>query len=111
MSIFGYGYLRRVGREREGERQSAEQTLWEEKERAEVTLHSIGDAVITTDTEGRVMDMNVVAEALMGYARTEAVGRPLEDVFRIVQEGSYAHLDNPVRRALEEGQVVRLANH
>ena len=111
LSIFGYGYLRRVGREREGERQSAEQTLWEEKERAEVTLHSIGDAVITTDTEGRVMDMNVVAEALMGYARTEAVGRPLEDVFRIVQEGSHAHLDNPVRRALEEGQVVRLANH
>ena len=111
LSIFGYGYLRRVGREREGERQSAEQTLWEEKERAEVTLHSIGDAVITTDTEGRVMDMNVVAEALMGYARTEAVGRPLEDVFRIVQEGSHAHLDNPVRRVLEEGQVVRLANH
>ncbi|MGC9216272.1 putative bifunctional diguanylate cyclase/phosphodiesterase [Acidithiobacillus sp.] len=111
LSTFGYGYLRRVGREREGERQRAEQTLWEEKERAEVTLHSIGDAVITTDTEGRVTDMNVVAEALMGYARTEVVGRPLEDVFRIVQEDSHAPVANPVRRVLEEGKVVGLANH
>ncbi|MHB0888079.1 putative bifunctional diguanylate cyclase/phosphodiesterase [Acidithiobacillus sp.] len=111
LSTFGYGYLRRVGREREGERQRAEQTLWEEKERAEVTLHSIGDAVITTDTEGRVTDMNVVAEALLGYARTEVVGRPLEDVFRIVQEDSHVPVANPVRRVLEEGQVVGLANH
>ena len=111
LSTFGYGYLRRVGREREGERQRAEQTLWEEKERAEVTLHSIGDAVITTDTEGRVTDMNVVAEALLGYARTEVVGRPLEDFFRIVQEDSHAPVPNPVRRVLKEGQVVGLANH
>ncbi len=111
LSTFGYGYLRRVGRERERERQRAERTLWEEKERAEVTLHSIGDAVITTDTEGRVTDMNVVAEALMGYARTEVVGRPLEDVFRIVQEDSHAPVANPVRRVLEEGKVVGLANH
>ncbi|WP_423855823.1 putative bifunctional diguanylate cyclase/phosphodiesterase [Acidithiobacillus sulfuriphilus] len=111
LSTFGYGYLRRVGREREGERQRAEQTLWEEKERAEVTLHSIGDAVITTDTEGRVTDMNVVAEALMGYAWTEALGRPLEDVFRIVREDSHAPVANPVRKVLEEGQVVGLANH
>lgn len=111
LSTFGYGYLRRLGREREEERQRAEQTLWEAKERAEVTLHSIGDAVITTDTEGRVTDMNTVAEALLGYARKEVVGRPLEDVFRIVQEDSHAPVPNPVRRVLEEGHVVGLANH
>ena len=111
LSTFGYGYLRRVGREREGERQRAEQTLWEEKERAEVTLHSIGDAVITTDTEGRVTDMNIVAEALLGHARTEVLGRPLEAVFRIVREDSHAPLANPVRRVLEEGNMVGLANH
>ncbi|WP_241801616.1 putative bifunctional diguanylate cyclase/phosphodiesterase, partial [Acidithiobacillus caldus] len=111
LSTFGYGYLRRLGREREGERQRAEQTLWEAKERAEVTLHSIGDAVITTDTQGRVTDMNVVAEALLGYARSEVLGTALEDVFHIVQEGTHTPVANPVRRVLEEGKVVGLANH
>ncbi|WP_368355725.1 putative bifunctional diguanylate cyclase/phosphodiesterase, partial [Acidithiobacillus caldus] len=111
LSTFGYVYLFRAGRELEAERQRTEQTLWEQKERAEVTLHSIGDAVITTDTQGRVTDMNVVAEALLGYARSEVLGTALEDVFHIVQEGTHTPVANPVRRVLEEGKVVGLANH
>ncbi|MHB1279848.1 MAG: putative bifunctional diguanylate cyclase/phosphodiesterase [Acidithiobacillus sp.] len=111
LSTFGYGYLRRLGREREKERQQVQQELWEEKERAEVTLHSIGDAVITTDIRGQVLDMNAVAEDLTGYTRAEVVGQPLEAIFRIVQEGGQEPADNPVRRVLEEDRVVELANH
>ncbi len=116
LSTFGYGYLRQVGREREKEQRQAQRELWEAKERAEVTLHSIGDAVITTDVRGRVLDMNAVAETLTGYARSEVMGGSLEAIFRIVQEGSQIPVDNPVRHILEKsmevvGPMVGLAHH
>lgn len=76
-----------------------------------ITLKSIGDAVITTDDRGRVMYLNEVAESLTGWSFDDARGRPLESVFRIVNESSGDPVESPVTRALREGAVVGLANH
>lgn len=76
-----------------------------------ITLRSIGDGVITTDVEGRVSYLNPVAEALTGWTEAEARGRPLAEVFRIVNESTRAPVENPAVRALRDGVVVGLANH
>lgn len=75
------------------------------------TLASIGDAVITTDAQARITDLNAVAEHLTAWPRVEALGRPLEEVFHIVDEESGAPAPNPALRALREGVIVGLANH
>lgn len=82
-----------------------------ERERLHVTLASIGDAVISTDAEGRVNFLNPVAEALVGWKSEEAARRPLAEVFRIVNEYTRQPVVNPAVKALEEGAVVGLANH
>jgi PAS domain S-box-containing protein len=92
------------------ERKQAEAALREEKTRLHATLHGIGDGVIVTDAEGRVSMMNPVAQELTAW-KDEAVGRPLEDVFRIVNEQTRKIVDSPVTRALREGVIVGLANH
>jgi len=79
--------------------------------RLRTTLSSIGDAVISTDTAGRVEFMNPVAEALTGWSQAEAMGRPIAEVFRIVNEQTGDAMENPVARVLREGIVVGLANH
>ena len=76
-----------------------------------VTLRSIGDAVITTDIEGRITYLNEVAEALTGWTQRDALGQPLERVFQIVNEVSRQAVESPATRALREGVVVGLANH
>src|ERR1700726_2989004 len=76
-----------------------------------VTLASIGDAVITTDTEGQVTFLNPVAESLTGWTLAEAAGQPLDRVFRIINEESRQPVESPTTRALREGVVVGLANH
>ena len=76
-----------------------------------ITLQSIGDAVMATDMEGNVSLMNPVAEQLTGWKSSEAVGLPLEHVFRIINEDSRLIVESPVRRVLREGIVVGLANH
>ena len=76
-----------------------------------IALASIGDAVIATDGEGRVTFLNGVAESLTGWPRAEALGRPLPDVFHIINERSRQPVENPALRALREGTVVGLANH
>ena len=76
-----------------------------------VTLASIGDAVITTDTEGRVTFVNAIAESLTGWTLPEAVSQPLDRVFHIVNEESHRPVESPTVRALREGIVVGLANH
>jgi PAS domain S-box-containing protein len=76
-----------------------------------VTLASIGDAVITTDVDGRVASLNGVAETLTGWRASEALGQPLEAVFRIVSEETRQPAPNPALRALREGTAVGLANH
>ena len=66
------------------ERKAAEEALFFEQQRAEVTLNSIGDAVLSTDVPGDVTYLNAVAEAMTGWARPEALGRPLAEVFHII---------------------------
>jgi PAS domain S-box-containing protein len=82
-----------------------------EREVLSVTLRSIGDAVITTDTKGNVTYLNSVAEETTGWTVSEARGEPLDRVFRIVNEDTRAPVENPAHRALREGRVVGLANH
>jgi PAS domain S-box-containing protein len=93
------------------QRQRAAEILAVQRERLRVTLASIGDAVITTDAEGRVAYLNGVAESLTGWTQAEAAGKPLDAVFRIVNEQTRTAVDNPAKRALGEGTVVGLANH
>ena len=76
-----------------------------------VTLASIGDAVITTDSNGGVTFLNPVAESLTGWTLKEAAGQPLDSVFRIINEESRQPVESPAVRALREGVVVGLANH
>lgn len=80
-------------------------------EKAAVTLHSIGDAVVTTDQDGMIEYMNPIAEALVGWNTSEAQGRPLLEVFNILNEDTREPADNPVARCLREGAIVGLANH
>ena len=82
------------------ERKRAEQAVFEEKERAEVTLQSIGDAVISTDAVGRIEYMNPVAESLTGWSADEARGRAIGDVLNLVTELKHEPLENPLLRAL-----------
>jgi PAS domain S-box-containing protein len=75
------------------------------------TLTSIGDAVIVTDTDARIVFMNPVAASLTGWTATDAFGRPLEEVFDIASEVTGRRPENPAMRALRHGTVVGLANH
>lgn len=85
--------------------------LGAERELLRTTLASIGDAVITTDIAGKVTDMNTVAEQLTAWPLAEAAGKPLEEVFPIVNEVTRQPVENPAFRALAEGIIVGLANH
>jgi PAS domain S-box-containing protein len=85
--------------------------IQEQRERLHVTLASIGDAVISTDSQGRVTFLNPVAEELIGWKTDEAVGRSLSDVFHIVNQATGRPVENPALRALEDGKIVGLANH
>jgi PAS domain S-box-containing protein len=98
--IIAFGSLLRVARAREADA----------REVLQVTLHSIGDAVITTDLAGTVTYLNDVAKSLTGWDN-EAIGRPLESVFHIVNETTRERVLSPAQRALREGVVVGLANH
>jgi diguanylate cyclase (GGDEF)-like protein/PAS domain S-box-containing protein len=88
---------------------AAEEALFEEKERAQVTLNSIGDAVLTTDLLGNVTYLNLVAEAMTGWSRGDALGRPLAEVFRIIDGTTRQAVVNPAQHALEEDRTVGLA--
>jgi diguanylate cyclase (GGDEF)-like protein/PAS domain S-box-containing protein len=87
---------------------AAEEALFEEKERAQVTLNSIGDAVLTTDLLGNVSYLNLVAEAMTGWSREEALGRPLAEVFTIIDGTTRQGAANPAQRAIEEDRSVGL---
>ena len=82
--------------------------LFEEKELAQVTLASIGDGVLATDGSGRVKYMNPVAEKLTGWPRAEALGRPLAEIFRLIEESTGKPVDSLVDRCLQEGVDLRL---
>ena len=89
----------------------AQKRVTESREVFRVTLRSIGDAVITTDIAGCVTYINGVAESLTGWSHEDALGQPLESVFRIVNEVTRQPVENPATRALRHGVIVGLANH
>ncbi len=99
--IIGFGEAMRHAQMRASQR----------REVLRVTLHSIGDAVITTDVDGRITYMNAVAESLTGWTHREAIGQSLDAVFRIVNEDTRQRVPNPATKALRDGVVVSLANH
>ncbi|MBU2478043.1 MAG: diguanylate cyclase, partial [Gammaproteobacteria bacterium] len=89
----------------------SETALYQEKERAEVTLYSIGDAVITTDESGRVDYFNPVAERLTGWVLENVQGKPLCEVMRLVNENTRETVANPVELCLKCGEILELAEH
>ena len=93
------------------DRKLTEQALFEETERVKVTLHSIGDGVITTDASGRIEYLNPVAERLTGWPACDAQGLSLERVFCIVNEETREPVQDPIARCLSAGKVVRSAEH
>ncbi|NWJ96136.1 MAG: response regulator [Chloroflexi bacterium] len=92
------------------ERRQAEEELATEKERLAVTLQSIGDGVITTDISGKITLLNPVAERLTGWNQSEAIGRDLEEVFKIVNLKSEEPVVNPVQQVLAGGTITSPAN-
>ena len=92
-------------------RKASERQVFEEHQRLLVTLTSIGDGVITTDTEGRVVLLNRVAEELTGWRHEEAIGKPLPEIFHIVNETTRAPCENPADKVMRTGLIVGLANH
>ncbi|HET6630856.1 MAG TPA: EAL domain-containing protein [Woeseiaceae bacterium] len=93
------------------ERKIAETRVFEEKERAQVTLQSIGDGVITTDADGCVDYVNPVAQDLTGLEIRNARGRPINEIMMIINEHTRAPVENPVLRCLREGRVIALAEN
>lgn len=89
----------------------AESDLRASVQRHKITLEAIGDAVIATDPLGQVEFLNPVAETLTGWSQSEAAGRPLAEVFRIINKESRESVEEPVTRVLREETVVGLANH
>jgi diguanylate cyclase (GGDEF)-like protein/PAS domain S-box-containing protein len=90
------------------ERAANAEALFEEKERAQVTLDSIGDAVISTDVAGNVTYLNVVAESLTGWSQQEAAGHPFDDVFRIIDSVTRDPARNPMAHAVQSNRTVKL---
>jgi diguanylate cyclase (GGDEF)-like protein/PAS domain S-box-containing protein len=93
------------------ERKRAETRVFEEKERAQVTLQSIGDGVITTDAEGRVDYINPVAQDLTGYDMRSVSNCPISEIMTIINEHTRATVENPVMRCLQEERVITLEDH
>lgn len=93
------------------QRKQLEAAWYQEKERAEVTLASIGDAVLATDADGRITFINTVALQLTGWSLAEALGQSVEKVFNIVNEYTRNVVESPVREALRTGNVIELASN
>lgn len=92
-------------------REEAEAAGRQQREWWRVTLSSIGDAVITTDSEGRINYINGTAQALTQWTLEEAMGQPLDRVFNIVNEDTHQPAESPIAKVLREGVIVGLANH
>lgn len=108
-AFIGFLRNRQATLERQIKNRTAE--LIEREEDLATTLRSIGDALIATDAQSRITKINPVAERLTGWPATEALGRPLEQVFTIINSQTQAPVTNPIAKVIATGQVVGLANH
>lgn len=114
-----YGYITKPFRDRDLQiaieisiyKKQAEKALEIEKERFKVTLRSIGDGVITTDLQCRVVLINTVAEELTGWPQHKASGKQIDEVFKIINEFTRKICENPIKKVIETGAIVGLANH
>jgi PAS domain S-box-containing protein len=114
-----FGYILKPFEERELEthiemalyKHQTDRKLREQREWLRITLTSIGDAVIATDTAGRITFLNPVAESVTGWTERDALGQPIASVFRIINEETRQPAENIVERVLREAHVVSLANH
>src|SRR5713226_3067031 len=93
------------------DRKMLEEALFAEKERAQVTLNSIGDAVLSTDLSGKVTYLNLVAERMTGWSCAEAVGRPLAEVFNIIDGETRERVQNPIEVAVQLSKTVTLPSN
>jgi PAS domain S-box-containing protein len=104
--FLGYLILHEMALREEHARQISEREEW-----FRVTLTSLGDAVIATDNLGRVTFLNPLAEDLTGWKLADALSKPIQDVFPIYNESTHKPVENPIKKVLEEGRIVGLANH
>jgi PAS domain S-box-containing protein len=93
------------------EHRQAKEALRQQREWLRVTLTSIGDAVLATDTAGQITFLNPAAEALTGWMENQALGQPAQNIFRIINEQTRAPGQDIIAQVLREGQTVALANH
>lgn len=91
--------------------EASRKELTESENKLSITLHSIGDGVVATDTEGRITRMNSISEKLTGWKLTEAIGKPIEDVFNIINEKTRVPASIPVMKALHTREIQSLENH
>jgi diguanylate cyclase (GGDEF)-like protein/PAS domain S-box-containing protein len=104
--IDSYSFARAI--RKIGEREVERQELFIEKDRAQVTLNSIGDAVLSTDISGNVTYLNVVAESMTGWTAAEAEGHAFSEVFQIIDGATHRPVPNPLELAIRENRTVRL---
>jgi len=102
-----YSFIRAI--RNMSERKVAEEVLFTEKERAQVTLNSIGDAVLSTDISGNVTYLNVVAEQMTGWSCGEAQGKPIGEVFQIIDGATREPSPNPMELAVQTNRTVELS--
>ncbi|MGC4019727.1 MAG: PAS domain S-box protein [Muricomes sp.] len=93
------------------DRVNCQNELLQEKERLQTTLYSIGDAVVTTDRDGIVTSLNIVAEELTGWNSTEAVGRAFTELLIMQNEETKEKVEDPVQKVIKTGRISGLANH
>ncbi|MDB5795738.1 MAG: hypothetical protein JWR25_2117, partial [Noviherbaspirillum sp.] len=93
------------------ERRAAEERLFQERERAEVTLRSVGDGVITTDTAAKVVYMNPIAEKLTGWTNAAASGLPVDEIFRLVDPITREQVRHPAHSCLQRNEVTRASSN
>lgn len=93
------------------QRIESERALKENENNLEITLNSIGDAVITTDSKGNVRRMNPAAQSLTGWRLNDAMGKPLKDIFNIINSVTRETITNPVDKVISTGKTIHLSNH
>ncbi|MFW6267680.1 MAG: PAS domain S-box protein [Marinilabiliaceae bacterium] len=101
-----FSFVRDISR-----RKQAEEALRQSEKLFRTTLYSIGDAVITCDLKGNVLNLNTVAEKLTGWKESDARGNPIHTIFRIINENTRETVESPVEKVYREGRIVGLANH